>query len=312
MCKGQEIQEIDSVIRHLSSIIWPPWVDREEAILLMLTLAFDASGDEGTAYVTVAGFASSTKDWDEFSKKWKERLDRDGVEFFRAVDANNFRGPFEHWRQFPDGDRERLRQSLFMDLMYLIDSHTYQKFSCSVVNEDYRATDNQLRQQFSESAYSYAARACEAHARKWATTEWKHCTKTRIGCVFEAGDGGQNEAKMRERLSRDYGHIPPTFRPKKDTDRGDGVIVPGFIPLQAADWLAWEVNRAFKDAREHGITDEREMRWPMQRFFSRPSPYMSYVSSEELGKMDELLSAIDKVMPLSDFISLIKARNAKK
>ena len=51
----------------------------------MLTLAFDAGGDDGTDYMTVAGFASSLADWDHFSEKWKARLDRDGIAFFRAV-----------------------------------------------------------------------------------------------------------------------------------------------------------------------------------------------------------------------------------
>lgn len=311
VCKSQHEQENYSPIRHLSSVIWPPWMDRERATFLMLTFAFDASGDEKTTYMTVAGFVSSTKHWDEFSERWKARLNRDGIEFFRAVDANNFRGPFSHWQQLPEGEREKLRQALFGDLMAIVQANTYQKFSCTVVNEDYQATDNALRQEFSESAYSYAARICEMHAREWARSEWKYCKKTEVACIFEAGDGGQSEAKMRERLSRDYGHIPPNFKPKKDTDRGDGVIISGFIPLQASDWLAWEVNRAFRDARDLGITDEYKMRWPMQQFLSWPSPHMTYVSSEELGQTDDMLSALNKVIPISDFLSLIKARNAK-
>jgi len=50
----------------------------------MLTFAF-AGGDDATDHMTVAGFASSTSDWDEFSKKWKARLDRDGIESVFSV-----------------------------------------------------------------------------------------------------------------------------------------------------------------------------------------------------------------------------------
>jgi hypothetical protein len=62
-------------------------MDRDKVIFVMLTFAFDAGGDDGTEYVTVAGFASSSKDWGEFSVKWKARLNKEGIEFFRAVDA---------------------------------------------------------------------------------------------------------------------------------------------------------------------------------------------------------------------------------
>jgi hypothetical protein len=72
----------------------------------MLTFAFDAGGDDATELITVAGFASSAKDWDSFSVPWKQRLAQDGIEFFRAVDVNSFRGPSEHW--FDKPNREAL------------------------------------------------------------------------------------------------------------------------------------------------------------------------------------------------------------
>lgn len=276
----------------------------------MLIFAFDASGDEGTAYLTVAGFASSASHWDEFSQKWKARLDRDGIEFFHAVDANNFRGPFAHWRELPD--RERLRQHLFEDLMDLIEGYAYQKFSCTVLNRDYRTTDNELRRQFAESAYSYAVRVCERHARDWARDEWRSCTHMKLACVLEAGDGGQNEGKMRERLGRDYGHIPPTFRPKKDSRRKDGIEVAGFVPLQASDWLAWELNRAFRDLHEGRASGDGDLRWPMRQFFRHPSPHMAVVGSEELKSTDGVISAIDRVIGLKEWVALIKGVNSAR
>src|ERR1700691_3926442 len=103
--------------------LFPPRCERERAVFAMLIFALDAGGDEYTDFLTVAGFASSAKDWDDFSIKWKSRLDRDGIAFFRAVDANSFRGPFEHWRDLPN--RDQLRRELFADLMKLIKSHAY-------------------------------------------------------------------------------------------------------------------------------------------------------------------------------------------
>src|SRR5713101_3789943 len=112
----------------------------------MLTFAFDAGGDDGTEYMTVAGFASSAKDWDEFSQKWKARLEMDGIAFFRALDANSFRGPFEHWRDLPN--KIELRQALFADLMDLIVRNTYRKFACTIVNKEFQDTNNEARLKF--------------------------------------------------------------------------------------------------------------------------------------------------------------------
>jgi hypothetical protein len=240
----------------------------------MLTLAFDAGGDDGTDYMTVAGFASSATDWDSFTARWKARLAKDRIEFFRTVHANSCRGPFKHWRELSDREQNEKRKHLFRDLMDIINCHVYQKFSCTIVNKDYASTNNEARQEFAESAYSLAARTCEKHARYWQMHDpyWRSCRNMKVAAIFERGDGGQDEGKLRERLREDYGHIPPNFRLKRDTEREDGQIESGFVPLQAADWLAWEINRAIRNFYTGKIHSESDMRQPMQQFLSRPSP----------------------------------------
>lgn len=293
-----------SPIYHLASILYPPWVDREKVVFVMLTLAFDAGGDGGTDYMTVAGFASSSGDWDSFSKKWKARLDKDGISFFRAVDANNFRGPFEHLRELAESERVELRKQLFKDLMDIIHSHTYQKFSCTMVNEDYTSTDNEARQEFAESAYSLAARTCEKHARYWLMHDpyWRSCREMKVAAIFELGDEDQNQGRLRERLWKDYGHIPPNFRPKKDTLREDGQVEYAFVPLQAADWLAWEINRATRDFYAGLIHSESDMRWPMQQFLSRPSPYMGIYAMDELNAMNDMIDLVKRIPHLATLL----------
>jgi hypothetical protein len=294
-----------SPIRHLASIIWPPWFDRDKAIFAMLTFAFDAGGDAGTDYMTVAGFASSMKDWDEFSSKWKARLDKDGIEFFRAVDVNNFRGPFEHWHDLPN--REQLRRALFSDLMDLIRRHAYRKFSCTIINKEFQNASSEFREKFAESAYSVAARTCEKYARHWAKAEWKSSPEMEIASIFEAGDVGQ--AKLQERLRKDYGHLPPNFHPKKDTVREDGAIVRGFIPLQAADWLAWELNRAARDCSVEPKL-ESELRWPMQQFLGRPDGYLGIFTPENLKAMEDMVALQSKIVSWETTLGLGKKKHS--
>lgn len=311
MCENQE-----SSLYHLASILWPPHIDRQSAIFLMLTLAFDAGGDKLTDYLTVAGFASSVEDWDTFSIKWQERLDREGISFFRAVDANNFRGPFEHWRELPEPNRVKLRENLFRDLMGLIHSHTYQKFSSTIVNKDYANTDNAGRREFAECAYSFAARDCEQKARRWLKEDpyWRSCRHMKVSCVFELGDEGQ--ANLRDRLRKDRGNMPANFRPKLDTPREDGEIEHAFIPLQAADWLAWEINRATRDSYGGKIHSEADMRWPMRQFFSRPSPFMGIHTSAELKASNDMIKLINRIPDLAEALTspqeIVKLNHAKK
>ncbi len=257
----------------------------------MLTFAFDAGGDDATDYLTVAGFASSTDDWDEFSKKWNARLERHGIAFFHATDLASFQGPFEHWHDLPD--RDELRRALYGDLMDLIHSYCYHKLGCTVVNKDFRQTNSKLRAEFAPRAYSLAARTCEKYARKWLVEEWKYCTELAVGIVFEAGDKGSGV--LRQQLAADEGHIPPSFRPKKDTPRDDGTIDYGFVPLQAADWLAWEINRAVRDLDKGRIQVESELRWPMQEFLRHPTGYLGQYTLQNLKEMDTMLEVTEKL-----------------
>jgi hypothetical protein len=294
--------ENHSPIQHLASILWPPWVNREKAVFAMLTFAFDAGGDDGTDFMTVAGFASSMKDWDEFSQRWKARLEKDGIEFFRAVDAASFRGPFKHWHDL--SNREQLRRALFADLMELIKSHAYRKFACTIVNKDYQSTNSALRKQFAATAYSVAARTCEKYARHWVIKEWNRCPDIQIALIFEAGDQGQGE--LQERLRKDQGHLPANFRPKKDTRREDGSIEYGFVPLQAADWLAWELNKASRDFYKEAAESESQFRWPLQQFLARPDGYLGIYTPENLQDMDNMIELESKISSWGDAFGMKK------
>src|SRR5271168_623521 len=133
----------------------------------MITFAFDAGGDERTPLLTVAGFASGKDDWDSFSVAWRERLNRDGIEYFHAKDLDGFWGPFRHLQSNPS--RQEIKKKLCADLMALIKSSTYRKFSCTIVNEDFENLTPELREEFALSAYSVAGRTCDKNLRAYMT-----------------------------------------------------------------------------------------------------------------------------------------------
>src|SRR5437867_2605416 len=86
-----------------------PW---REVPLAVLGAAFDASADKTKNWLSVGGFISSSADWEDFDRVWRERLSKDGLSYFHMVD-------FAHSvEEFADGwkGNEPRRQRLLMDL----------------------------------------------------------------------------------------------------------------------------------------------------------------------------------------------------
>ncbi len=287
------LEEPYSPIRHLAPIVCPPWFDRNKVIFVMLTFAFDAGGDETTPLLTAAGFASSVKVWDAFSAEWTARLQKDGIEFFRAVDLAHFRGPFEHWHDLPD--REALRRGLCADFMGILKRHVYRRFACTIINKNFEELNAQLREEFALNAYSLAGRTCEKFARQWLVQEWTWPGKqTPVELVFEAGDRGKG--KLQQRLMADFGVIPPVFKPKKDTVLEDGIVLAGFVPLQAANWFAYEMNLATQKFYDGKLESESQLRWQMQEFLRYPPGHMGIYTPENIAEMGSMIELNKKII----------------
>lgn len=238
-------------------------MDPNRVIMAMLTSVFDASGDKRTAVLAVAGFLSSESDWASFSEQWSRRLDKDGIEFFRAVDAAAFQGPFEHWQD--RSDCERLRQALFKDLMDILKSHVYHRFGCVVINRSFDKMSEELRKQFRLCAYSLAGLTCERHFRSYVLQEWHGSRPDMpVRMVFEHGDEGFGN--LCHWLGSAKGTIPVSRAYKKDTIQDGGLKIHGFIPLQAADWLAYELGLSIRHLESGKLKKYSNLRWPMQEF----------------------------------------------
>jgi len=255
--------------------------------MVMLSFALDVSGDESRPVYTVAGFGSGEKDWKSFSELWTARLGREGINYFRAAEAAHFRGQFKLFHDRPD--REMWRQQLFADLMGILRRNVYRQFGCSIINSALNNMSEQLAEEFSLSALSLAGRTTEKHIRQWIIAEWTPTTPVVI--VFEAGD--QGIGKLQKRLAED-GSFPATFRPKKDTLRNDGTMEYGYVPLQAADWLAYELSIAIKQIEAGQIQEIAQLRWPMQEFFhihGNPGVY----ATDNIQELETSLGTVKKI-----------------
>jgi len=218
-------------ITHMAMTAWPSrsW---HELLIGMFTACFDASGqDHQHPYITVAGFISSADEWINFSNRWKTLLqDQYGLKDFHAADCQNYEGDFKSWK---GDDARRIR--LWCDLLSLIKDSTYQKFSCGIVIDDWnKVVSKQIKKRWKLNAYAMCALICAERVNQWAR---KQGIKSPIKYVYESGDPGSGV--IIEHFKRE-GFPCPAFENKYDRYK-DNIFIPGFTPLQAADFLAYEI-----------------------------------------------------------------------
>lgn len=245
-----------------------------------LVAVFDASGKEDTPCIVVAGFISSPKDWDAFDDGWTARLKQDGLDYFHMVE-------FAHSKkQFANGwkEDEARRQNLLADLLTIITGTVYRQFGCAIEMENFDKLSAENKKEFSLNAYALAARTCAADIRRWLDEQkWP----SRTAYVFEDGDEGKG--LLIKRFEKDA--LPtPSFKPKFEVTK-DGTSKP-FTPLQAADILAYEVHKPYRDVLE-GKPPVKKFRWGFEEL-SKITGVLGHYASKDLKDLNSRLNSLGK------------------
>jgi hypothetical protein len=261
----------------------------------MFVAAFDASGHERDQLcLVVAGFISSAKDWSSFDQEWKSRLSCDGISYFHMVEFAHCVKQFKGWK-----GQEKRRMRLLGDLLEIIRRNVYRKFGAVVVNTTFKENlSDKAKEKFFLNAYSLAGRSCVADVGNWAKEQVPRIT-TPIQYIFEDGDIGKG--KLIERMNRD-GYPTPDFRKKKDTIAPDGITLPAFTPLQAADFLAYEIFSSVKKTETTGSSDD--LRWAMEEFIKTPIGHPGIYEVEDLERMDMMIKVSQEVERLARLLGI--------
>lgn len=247
----------------------------------MFIAYFDASGQEHEhPYMVVAGFVSSAKVWSEFSDEWRAVLGNYHLKTFHAADCQNFRGEFIEWKGKAD---KRLR--LWCDLLGVIKKHTFHKFSVGIEINDWKESFSQERKRKSKiNAYVLCALACAERVKLWAR---RQNVKTPIAYIYESGDPGSGQL----RAYFDEQEFPaPSFKHKEDRTV-DGIYYPATVPLQAADFLAYEIFLIKKIFRKNGLPS---LGRPMREFVDIPEATKIY-SGDRLKELEKTFDFLKKV-----------------
>ena len=267
-------------IQHIAMTVCPSESWEE---VLMLTCAFDASGHQSNQLcLVVAGFVSSAKDWIDFSAEWQDRLDRDAICYFHMVEFAHSVKQFKRWK-----DQEKRRQTLFSDLLGLIKKYAYRKFGCAIINDTFHSNISSANQnQLYLNSYSMAARSSVAQVGLWAKRD--KISSPSIEYVFEDGDVGKG--LLVQRMVEDC-YPAPIFRPKKVKITPEGQIIPAFLPLQAADILAYEMFKAVREMEESG---SYRLRWGLEEFHRMPGEPWVY-KVDNLKEFDDIATLSHKI-----------------
>jgi hypothetical protein len=197
-----------------------------ESLVAMWSTYCDASGGTDQPVQVVAGLISTTARWKIFETDWRIALASFGVPYFHMKEFAHSRGPFSDWK----GQSQRTR--FLRTLIDIIASNVECGVGMLLPTHIFRSVDKifclseELRNPFSACAVM-----CIVHGQRvMKTTEMQY--------FFECGDVGRGDL---EQILLKHGHPIPLFQPSRD--RGQ---IRGVVPLQAADFLAYELLKSYK------------------------------------------------------------------
>jgi hypothetical protein len=203
----------------------------------MLKAFIDDSGSGGDSpWYVLAGYISSVEDWDEFDPEWKSVLDsRPRIEYFKAREAESRRDQFE-------GFTEDQRNSKIDSLIAVIQKHVRQAIHVRVKQKHYNRIikANGVPPRW-DNPYYFLFPEILASA---VVAEKYFGSSDPLEFVFDSSE--QHDKPSR----RFYGHA---WEQGSLTGRVANVFYRDekiFLPLQAADLLAWQVRRRFSVSTE--------------------------------------------------------------
>jgi hypothetical protein len=247
------------------------------ALMPMLTAFLDDSGTHPKSEVAVvAGFISSKLLWDGFRKEWRRTLRKHGVDSFHATDLENSKKQFIGWSR---PQSEALRR----DLYEIVRRKTLIPIGCATIVSDWERLMPQHIKAEMGGAYGWCAEQCLHEVARW--TKHAHRPETEFRYVFGAGTKGHGQvAKMLTEVTTQpryawLGVESYSFEKKAMT------------PLQAADWMAYEVYKHMCNQVVHNTH-------PMRPSFAlligkKPPSYITYYNAQRLNELINLALKIE-------------------
>jgi hypothetical protein len=285
---------IPNCISFLSGL---PEIKRRRRPLVILQAYLDESGtrNQDVCFV-LAGFIAPAEVWANFSDQWQQCLDAPpALNYFKMREAvNNPTGAFRNWK------RSDVRRKV-QELVEIIKSNVKLGIHCTIPISGFDEIIAAQNAGPFSNPYSMAFYAVLAGIG-WEALEHK---ADGLDVIFDIQDKYSGFVKgvyplMRRRVDSSLGQILPVEPMFKD-DRQ-------FLPLQAADMLAWLFRNAFNGRRTEWewIANELMPVIPM-------SEYSTIYTDERLRNVQRLTAEVkyspEEIEEVKEALQWVKRRN---
>jgi hypothetical protein len=227
-------ESIDPIEHLAKALYFDAWQGR--GFVVATTVYADASGQLNTepCYL-IGGWWNSVTNWMDFDKEWKAFLRRHCICYLHQTGS---RKKTDYWKK----DRV-LRDQINIEAVDIIRRSGAVSFVHFTPDDDYRRFVSELPAELQDlDAFVYNAFRFVLDVRGW-------CKKRHLSMpefVFEEMDNVQHRIGL-EKVMRDYDLPLPIFREKNAKDRTRSIVA-----LQAADFIAYEVFRGWRDLMNKG------------------------------------------------------------
>jgi hypothetical protein len=223
--------------------------------MAMFTVHLDESYGEADAY-SVAGYVATVEQWAELEREFGELAEQEDYKVLHKADLEHFRGEFK-WPYLTQEQKVERRLRINKRACGIILRRVRAGFGASVIKSEWDAIDKgKWGSIVGKSFYAAGVHMCFAFIRAWAD---RFKVNEPIRYVFERGAEGRDEVEKllkgvekKSERSALYRLGGWSFESKKDEIR-KGVPYPGVVPLQAADFLAYEVYRLMDNQVVNGV-----------------------------------------------------------
>lgn len=240
----------------------------------------DDSGSDGSGEAFVlAGYVATDNQWINFSTEWSAVLKSlPRIEYFKMKEANSLRGQFWGWSQED-------RNAKVSELVRVVKGNVQLGVTCTVWWEDLKA----LSDEFGEVPWK--PYPLLFHGAMAAVTQYciQHEIDDKLRFVFgDQGIAGKRAAEVHEEVRDVLTKREKDVLGSKPVHLDDKI----FLPLQAADLIAWQTRRYIEENKAVKSLDQLSVHSPhLKELELVPTVYKTY----GLDRLREMVQAFGRL-----------------
>jgi hypothetical protein len=210
---------------------------------------FDDSRTDGKV-CTVAGLVGSPVQWEQFESRWTLVLDRHGVPYVHMKEMADPSGPFKKWLP-PQEHRDEIK-GFFSDIAIILNECRFSAFGATVRIRDLQRFNAERGLEL--DTYALGVYGCMLHVRQ-------NHPNTVIKLFFDRIEKVTSRLDKAQQYAEADGYYVGVTDSIQPIPLQRGFTFREVRPMQAADFLAWELRKHHIDQNEWWEIEDKPMTW---------------------------------------------------